>query len=134
MKTAAAEPEKQKGRGLVALVIDDNRLTRALVREELEKRGFRVVEAEDTDDALEIYQHQGPAAVIIDFDRVDGRAPEIAEALICAAPEATVVAITSTVLPAFRERLLTMGVKEIVEKPYDRPELVAAATEGAVQT
>lgn len=130
MKTAAVE-QKMKP---VALVVDDNWLTQTLVRRELEKRGFAVFEARTTADAVRGYERHQPAVVTLDLDRVDGRGPEIAEALVAAAPNANIVAITSEVLPAFRDHLLNIGVKDIVIKPYDNPKLLVSAVEAALES
>ena len=129
MKTAAVEQKKEP----VALVVDDNWLTQTLVRRELEKRGFAVFEARTTADAVRGYERHKPAVVTLDLDRVDGRGQEIAEALVAAAPKANIVAITSAVLPAFRDHLLNIGVRDIVIKPYDNPKSVASAVQATLE-
>ena len=123
METAAVEQKKKP----VALIVNDNWLTLTLVRRELENRGFAVVEAKSRADAVRGYERHQPAVVTLDLDRVDGRGQEIAEAIVAAAPKANIVAITSEVLPAFRDHLLNIGVKSIVIKPYDDPKSVASA-------
>lgn len=130
MKTAAVEQKKKP----VALVVDDNWLTQTLVRRELEKRGFAVFEARTTADAVRAYECHRPAVVTLDLDRVDGRGQEIAEALVAVAPKANIVAITSQVLPAFRDHLLNIGVKNIVIKPYDDPKSVVSAVQAALES
>ena len=129
METTAVQPTKKP----VALIIDDNELTSTMVRTELEQRGFTVIEAHDTADAVSLYRRTQPAVVTIDLDRVDGRAQEIAEALFADAPQAVVVAITCEVLPAFRDHLTNLGVREIVLKPYDNPQLIFQTIERALQ-
>ncbi len=130
MKTAAVEQRMKP----VALVVDDNWLTQTLVRRELEKRGFAVFEARTTADAVRGYELHQPAVVTLDLDRVDGRGQEIAEALVAAAPKANIVAVTSEVLPAFRDHLLNIGVKDIVIKPYDDPKSVVSAVQAILES
>ncbi len=129
METAAVEQKKKP----VALIVDDNWLTLTLVRRELENRGFAVVEAKSRADAVRGYERHQPAVVTLDLDRVDGRGQEIAEAIVAAAPKANIVAITSEVLPAFRDHLLNIGVKSIVIKPYDDPKSVASAVQATLE-
>jgi len=129
METAAVEQKKKP----VALIVDDNWLTLTLVRRELETRGFAVAEAKSRADAVRGYERHQPAVVTLDLDRVDGRGQEIAEALVAAAPKANIVAITSKVLPAFRDHLLNIGVKSIVIKPYDDPKSVASAVQATLE-
>ena len=128
MKTAAVEQKREP----IALVVDDNWLTQTLVRRELEQRGFAVFEASSADDAVRGYERHQPAVVTVDLDRVDGCGQEIAEALVAAAPKANIVVMTSEVLPAFRDHLLNIGVKSIVIKPYDNPELVVVAVQASL--
>ena len=130
MKTAAVEQRMKP----VALVVDDNWLTQTLVRRELENRGFAVYEARTTADAVRGYERHQPAVVTLDLDRVDGRGQEIAEALVAAAPKANIVAVTSEVLPAFRDHLLNIGVKDIVIKPYDDPKSVVSAVQAILES
>ena len=129
MKTAAVEQKKEP----IALVVDDNWLTQTLVRRQLEQRGFAVFEARTVADALRGYESLQPAVVTVDLDRVDGCGQEIAEALVAAAPNANVVAMTSELLPAFRDHLLNVGVKSIVIKPYDDPKSVAVAVQASLE-
>ena len=129
METTAVQPTKKP----VALIVDDNELTSTMVRKELEQRGFTAVEAREVGDTVALYRRLQPAVVTIDLDRVDGRAPEIAEALFADAPEAVVVAITCEVLPAFRDHLTKLGVREIVVEPYDKPELIFQTIERALK-
>ena len=129
METTAVQPTKKP----VALIVDDNELTSTMVRTELEQRGFTVIEAREVADTVALYRRIRPAVVTIDLDRVDGRAPEIAEALFTDAPEAVVVAITCEVLPAFRDHLTKLGVREIVLKPYDNPQLIFQTIERALE-
>ena len=129
METTAVQPTRKP----VALIVDDNELTSTMVRTELEQRGFTVIEAREATDTVALYRRTQPAVVTIDLDRVDGRAPEIAEALFAEAPEAVVVAITCEVLPAFRDHLTRLGVREIVLKPYDDPQLIFQTIERALE-
>ncbi len=129
METTAVQPTRKP----VALIVDDNELTSTMVRTELEQRGFTVIEAREATDTVALYRRTQPAVVTIDLDRVDGRAPEIAEALFAEAPEAVVVAITCEVLPAFRDHLTRLGVREIVLKPYDNPQLISQSIERAIE-
>ena len=56
------------------LVVDDNADTRAVVRWQLERWGYRVVEASDGGEALEVTVESKPDLVLMDLSmpRVDG--------------------------------------------------------------
>lgn len=58
----------------LALVVDDDRLTRMLAREALEAAGLRVTEASDGDEAVEAALRERPDLILLDINmpRVDG--------------------------------------------------------------
>ncbi|NIQ96962.1 MAG: response regulator, partial [Desulfuromonadales bacterium] len=51
----------------VALVVDDDQLVRTLVRDSLEKFGFRVLEAENGLSALEVFLDNDPQLILLDL-------------------------------------------------------------------
>jgi len=56
-----------EGVGPVVLVVDDEPVTRRTLREELEPRGFLVVEAADGEEAWELFQKELPDLVVTDL-------------------------------------------------------------------
>jgi DNA-binding NtrC family response regulator len=67
MVGARAVELNEGGVGPVALVVDDEAVTRRTLREELEPRGFVVVEAADGEEGWERFQKELPDLVVTDL-------------------------------------------------------------------
>jgi two-component system cell cycle response regulator DivK len=105
----------------VILVVEDNERNRKLVRTILEFRGYEVVECEDGEPSLELARTHRPALVLMDIQlpKMDG-----IEALgrLRADPETSaipVVAVTASVTPGERERVMSAGFSGYIAKPID---------------
>jgi CheY-like chemotaxis protein len=107
------------------LVVDDFDDTRLLLRTWLEKRGFRVVEAEDGIRAIAKAQEVRPDLIIMDIEmpEMDGFA---ATREIRSIPEldgTPVVAVSAYGAEQFRSEALAAGCREYVSTPFEPAEL-----------
>ena len=103
------------------LLVEDNERNRKLVRTILEFRGYEVIECEDGTPSLELARQHKPALVLMDIQLpvMDGitalrklrEDPETA-----AIP---VVAVTASVTPGEREKVVAAGFNGYVAKPID---------------
>ena len=103
------------------LLVEDNERNRKLVRTILEFRGYEVIECEDGTPSLELAREHKPALVLMDIQLpvMDGitalrklrEDPETA-----AIP---VVAVTASVTPGEREKVVAAGFNGYVAKPID---------------
>jgi len=103
------------------LVVEDNERNRKLVRTILEFRGHQVVECDDGEPSLELARRHRPALVLMDIElpKMDGitalrrlrEAPDTA-----AIP---VVAVTASVTPGERDRVVAAGFNGYIGKPID---------------
>jgi two-component system cell cycle response regulator DivK len=107
----------------VILVVEDNERNRKLVRTILEFRGYDVVECDDGEPSLDLAREHRPALVLMDIQmpRMNG-----IEALLRlrADPDTKhipVVAVTASVTPSERERVVASGFNGYVAKPIDVP-------------
>lgn len=99
------------------LVTDDDRTSREVMAKLLQKLGHTVVTAEDGIDCLEKMQKEKFDILFIDnqMPRLNGedtilRLKEIGD-------ETTIISLSGTASPEGRDRLLTLGVSEILVKP-----------------
>lgn len=107
--------------GLKILIAEDHDDTRLLLRLWLERRGYRVVEAVDGEEAVEAARRECPGIVLMDLSlpKLDGLAatrriredPQTRDAL--------VVALTAHAEPQYRANALDAGVNAVVTKPVD---------------
>ncbi len=109
------------------LLVEDNERNRKLVRTILEFRGYEVVETEDGEPSLELARKHRPALVLMDIElpRMDGITALLR---LRADPETAaipVVAVTASVTPGERERVVSAGFDGYVAKPIDVEEFGA---------
>jgi len=103
------------------LLVEDNERNRKLVRTILEFRGHEVIECDDGGPALELARAHRPALVLMDIQlpTVDGIT---ALGRLRGDPETAaipVVAVTASVTPGERDRVVAAGFNGYVAKPID---------------
>jgi hypothetical protein len=109
------------------LVVEDSLQLRELIREVLEVRGYRVLDAEHGDRALEVAgRHQGPIDLLLTdviMPGMNGR--ELADRLVATRPEAKVLFVSGYGADAL-VRYGVEGGAAYVQKPFT-PDVLARA-------
>ena len=105
----------------VILVVEDNERNRKLVRTILEFKGYEVVELDDGERSLQVAKDRKPVLVLMDIElpRMDGIT---ALRRLRADPETAsipVAAVTASVTPNERERVVAAGFNAYMSKPID---------------
>ena len=105
----------------VILVVEDNERNRKLVRTILEFKGYEVVELEDGEPSLQAAKDRKPVLVLMDIElpKMDGITALRrlrADPLTAAIP---VAAVTASVTPNERERVVAAGFNAYISKPID---------------
>jgi CheY-like chemotaxis protein len=107
------------------LVVDDFDDTRLLMRTWLERKGFRVIEAEDGFEAVVMAKQERPDLIIMDMEMpmLDGL--DATRRIRKFAPLETVpvVAVSAYGVDQFREQALAAGCTEYVSTPFEPAEL-----------
>ncbi len=103
------------------LLVEDNERNRKLVRTILEFRGYEVIECEDGEPSLELAKKHRPALVLMDIElpKMDGITALLR---LRADPETTaipVAAVTASVTPGERDRVVAAGFNAYISKPID---------------
>ena len=114
MSTAADAPR-------TILVVDDFDDTRLLLRTWLERRGFRVVEAENGLQAINQAETQSPDLIIMDMQmpQLDGLAATRRIRNLKAFDSVPIVAVSAYGADQFREQALAAGCDEYVSTPFE---------------
>ncbi len=103
------------------LHVEDNPDNRILVRRLLQSDGYRVIEAENAHQALEMIQSEVPDLILMDINMPDIDGYTLT-ARIKGLPETRnvpILAITANVMKGDREKTLQAGCDGYIEKPID---------------
>jgi CheY-like chemotaxis protein len=107
------------------LVVDDFDDTRLMMRLWLERRGYRVVEAADGAEALEVARRECPDLVIMDIEMpaMDGLAATRKIRQEEQLRDVPIVAVSAYGAESWRDRALEAGCNEYVSTPFNPTEL-----------
>jgi CheY-like chemotaxis protein len=103
------------------LVVDDFDDTRLLLRTWLEKRGYRVVEADNGIDAVARAENDAPDLIIMDVEmpRLDGLSATRRIRKVKQLGSVPIVAVSAYGADQFREQALAAGCNEYVSTPFE---------------
>lgn len=108
------------------LVVDDTPLARLTLRRMLEERGYGVVEAGSTEEAIRVYRDVWPDVVTMDI-LMDGHNGIIAiQALKSIDHHAKIIVCSATSDKSFVSGAISLGVEAYLNKPIDAERLVTA--------
>ena len=113
---------------LTALVVEDFDYTRELISAWLRKKGFRVLEAADGAEAVEIVRHKCPDLIIMDLSlpRVDGISATLIIRELEGGGEVPIIACSAHSSREWYEQALMAGCTDFVSKPVDLDALETA--------
>jgi adenylate cyclase len=109
------------------LVVDDDAVSRIMLRRSLELYGYQVIEADDGEQCLASVAHQRPDLIVLDgvMPRMDGftvvsrlRAEDSTRTV-------PILMLTSLQDVSYKVRGFELGADDFLNKPVDRVELVA---------
>lgn len=107
------------------LVVDDREDTRLLLREFLHIEGYRVIEASNADDAVELALAEKPSVILMDI-MMPGRDGLSAIQDIRASDALVgIIVLTAFSTEQYAIRALQVGADDYMHKPFEMPELRA---------
>jgi type II secretory ATPase GspE/PulE/Tfp pilus assembly ATPase PilB-like protein/ActR/RegA family two-component response regulator len=122
-RVLAAEPiaASRPSDGKRVLVVDDDRITRMLVKLLLEREGYEVLEGENGSQAIEIANRERPDLLIIDLMMPEMDGYQALEKLrsnvsLLALP---VMVLTAESGPGIEHRVLELGADDYIIKPFE---------------
>lgn len=103
------------------LVVDDFDDTRLLLRTWLERRGFRVVEAENGLEAINQAESESPDLIIMDMEmpQLDGLSATRRIRGLKSFDSVPIVAVSAYGADQFRDQALAAGCNEYVSTPFE---------------
>lgn len=116
------------GNGELVLVVDDEPAVRRATQRVLEKFGYRVLSAANGREGLALFllQRENVRAVVTDLMMPEMNGIALVTSLRELNPDLAIVAATGLEQADNSDDLLTLGVRELLPKPYAPAELVAA--------
>jgi two-component system cell cycle response regulator DivK len=117
--------------GELILIVEDNEKNRKLVRDVLQFKGYRTLEAETAELGLSLARQSLPALILMDIqlpgmNGIDALAHLRADPAIRAIP---VVAVTASAMMQDRQRILAAGFDGYQSKPIDVKAFLALVAE-----
>ncbi len=109
------------------LVIEDNEDNMVLITRLLEKSGYHVLKAETGYRGIEMTLQKRPDFIILDIQLPDIEGTEVLRKIRSTdiGKNIPVIAVTSYAMSGDREKLLSAGCNEYVEKPIDPEKVIA---------
>jgi len=114
--------------GELILIVEDHEKNRKLVRDVLQARGYRTVEAETAEDGLRLAREAGPALVLMDIqlpgmDGIEAFRRLRADPTTSGIP---VLAVTASAMTHSRQQILAAGFDGYQTKPINVREFLEA--------
>ncbi len=108
-----------------ALIVDDSRLIRAIVRNMLEPMGFEVSDAASGREALLQCAAKSPALIVLDWWMEDMNGPEVATAIRAQTdwPQPRILLCSTETRVAEIRKAMRAGVNSYLLKPFDKEKL-----------
>ncbi len=120
------------------LLIEDDPMTRMIMRSLLQESGYHVREAEDGEKALETMKSREPDLAVLDFYLPDMNGVQVINALTTLEITMPIIVVTGYDDPELARQVLKAGAKKFVHKDSqctylrELPAIIAEALETAV--
>jgi CheY-like chemotaxis protein len=110
------------------LVVDDFDDTRLMMKLWLEKKGYRVIEAENGEDAVRVAEAERPDLIIMDVEMpvADGLTATRHIRRLESLGDVPIIAVSAYGVEEYRDRALRAGCNEYISTPFE-PEVLSKA-------
>ena len=112
--------------GELILIIEDNDKNRKLLRAVLRPDGYRIEESVNAEDGLVLAREHHPALVLMDIELPGMDGIKARQILMDdpATSDIPVIAVTASVMPNDRQKILASGFEGYITKPIDVEEFL----------
>ena len=109
----------------IALVVDDTSYIREDIKDILEEQGYKVYEASDGLEAVEMYKKVNPSVVIMDINMPRMHGLKAAQVITDLDKEARIMICSTMVMfPNYMKMGKEAGAKAFLSKPFDEDEFM----------
>jgi two-component system, cell cycle sensor histidine kinase and response regulator CckA len=122
----AGSPNRMAGDQATILVVEDERIMLRLLGKFLSGQGYRVLAADNGEQAIESYcRHKMEIdLVLLDLDLPKVKGVDVFHKMKSENPDARVVVTSGYIEPRMKAEMLRAGVKHFVTKPYRLPDMI----------
>ena len=101
------------------LIIEDNEVNRTLVRDVLQFKGYRTLEAQTAEEGIQLAREKKPALILMDFHLPGMNGIEAFQVLRADAATSPipVIAVTASAMTEDRKKMLAAGFDGVQTKP-----------------
>lgn len=110
------------------LVVEDDKITRRLIKEILSRGGYEVIEGEDGSQALELFKKEKPDLVITDYQMPVMNGLRLLSEIRNINPGTPVIMLTGFGDIALTIKAIQIGAFDFLEKPINAPQLKNVVT------
>ena len=106
------------------MIVDDARLMRNIIKNSIQERNdFHVLEAENGDQAVEMYKRERPDIVTMDITMEEKNGVDAAKEILEFDPEAKIIMVTSLGQERLLKECIDAGVSDYIVKPFTKDRL-----------
>lgn len=116
-----------------ALIVDDNRINQVVTRRILEQRDFECMVAGSGEEALSILKVETIDVVLMDVNMPGMNGMETTQEVRKFNPNVPIIALTAVEVGEMREEILSAGMNDIINKPYNIPEFFSTIFRNLLQ-
>ncbi len=116
-----------------ALIVDDNRINQVVTRRILEQRDFECFVAGSGEEAIAILKVESIDVVLMDVNMPGMNGMETTKEVRKFNPNVPIIALTAVEVGEMREEILSAGMNDIINKPYNIPEFFSTIFRNLLQ-
>lgn len=105
-----------------ALIVDDNRINQVVTRRILEQRHFECMVVGSGEEAIEVLKKEEVDVVLMDVNMPGMNGMETTKEVRKFNPNVPIIALTAVEVGEMREEILSAGMNDIINKPYNIPQ------------
>lgn len=111
------------------LVVDDQQEVREIIKDFLDLRGYDVLEAEDGQIALQLFDAHKPNLAIVDIEMPVMNGLQFSQSVLDKHPEFPIIMITAFIQKHTPKKLESIGIRKLLQKPINLLDLDEAIKE-----
>ncbi|OYT26281.1 MAG: two-component system response regulator [Candidatus Altiarchaeales archaeon ex4484_96] len=112
------------------LTADDSVFMRKILIKILNKMGYEdIIEADNGDEALELYQEENPDLVLLDIVMKGKYGMDVLKELMKINPDARVIMVSAVGQESIVEEAMQIGAKNFISKPFKEEKVIEIITE-----